>query len=293
LPEGQEQIFEIGGRDVVSYQEIMEEYARQRGLKRTMIPVPVLTPYLSSLWLGLTTPLYARVGRKLILSIKNPTVVRDDRASTAFDIRPAGLSESIRRAMSNEDNRFATTRWSDAISSAGSPRSWGGSKFGSRLVDTRSTQVDRVLPGAAFAPIRRIGGQTGWYYGDWLWRVRGFLDLLVGGVGMRRGRRNPEDLVVGDTLDFWRVEAYEPNRRLLLAAEMKLPGRAWLEFEVKPSADGSVIHQTAVFDPVGVLGLLYWYGIYPLHRRVFRGMLQEIGRRAARPEESPAITLAG
>jgi uncharacterized protein YbjT (DUF2867 family) len=293
LPEGQEQIFEIGGRDVVSYQEIMEEYARQRGLKRTMIPVPVLTPYLSSLWLGLTTPLYARVGRKLILSIKNPTVVRDDRASTAFDIRPAGLSESIRRAMSNEDNRFATTRWSDAISSAGSPRSWGGSKFGSRLVDTRSTQVDRVLPGAAFAPVRRIGGQTGWYYGDWLWRVRGFLDLLVGGVGMRRGRRNPEDLVVGDTLDFWRVEAYEPNRRLLLAAEMKLPGRAWLEFEVKPSADGSVIHQTAVFDPVGVLGLLYWYGIYPLHRRVFRGMLQEIGRRAARPEESPAITLAG
>ncbi|MBD3869488.1 MAG: SDR family oxidoreductase [Acidobacteria bacterium] len=291
LPAGQERIYEIGGRDTVSYQEIMEEYARQRGLKRTMIPVPVLTPYLSSLWLGLTTPLYARVGRKLILSIKNPTVVRDDRASTTFKIRPAGLAEAIRRAMSNEDNRFAATRWSDATSSTGEHRSWGGTKFGSRLVDTRSIEVDGVLPGAAFAPIRRIGGQTGWYYGDWLWRVRGFMDLLAGGAGMRRGRRNPEDLVVGDTLDFWRVEGYEPNRRLLLVAEMKLPGRAWLEFEVKPSGNGSVIHQTAVFDPVGLLGLLYWYGIYPLHRRVFRGMLKEISRRAAAPV--PAFPKAG
>lgn len=293
LPAGQEDIYEIGGKDTVSYQEIMEKYARQRGLKRTMIPVPVLTPYLSSLWLGLTTPLYARVGRKLILSIKNPTVVRDDRASSIFDVRPAGLEESIRRAMRNEDNRFAATRWSDATSSAGEQRSWGGVKFGSRLVDARSVQVDGVLPGAAFAPVRRIGGQAGWYYGNWLWRVRGFLDLLVGGVGMRRGRRNPEDLVVGDTLDFWRVEAYEPNRRLLLVAEMKLPGRAWLEFEVKPAANGSVIHQTAVFDPVGLSGLLYWYGIYPLHRRVFRGMLKEISRRAVTTETVPAMPLAG
>ena len=291
LPAGQEGIYEIGGQDAVSYQEIMEEYARQRGLKRIMIPVPVLTPYLSSLWLGLTTPLYARVGRKLILSIKNPTVVRDDRASSTFRFRPAGLTESIRRAMCNEDNDFAATRWSDAISSAGAPGSWGGAKFGTRLVDTRKVQVDQVLQGAAFAPIRRIGGKNGWYYGDWLWRMRGFLDLLAGGAGMRRGRRNPEDLVVGDTLDFWRVEQYEPNRRLLLAAEMKLPGRAWLEFEVKPSGNGSAIHQTAVFDPVGVLGLLYWYGIYPLHRRVFRGMLREIGRRAARPQESPAVPM--
>ncbi len=293
LPSGQEGIYEIGGQDAVSYQEIMEEYARQRGLKRMMIPVPVLTPYLSALWLGLTTPLYARIGRKLILSIRNPTVVRDNRAASAFPIRPAGLSESIRRAMCNEDSRFAATRWSDAISSTGKQRAWGGTRFGTRLVDTRSIQVDGVLQGAAFRPIRRIGGDNGWYYGDWLWRTRGFLDLLAGGAGMRRGRRNPEDLVVGDTLDFWRVEAYEPNRRLLLAAEMKLPGRAWLEFEVKPSGSGSVIHQTAVFDPVGLLGLLYWYGIYPLHRRVFRGMLREIAKRSVKPEPSPAIPMAG
>ena len=220
-------------------------------------------------------------------------MVRDDQASSTFNIQPAGLEEAIRRAMSNEDNRFATTRWSDATSSTGERRSWGGTKFGSRLVDTRSVEVDGVLPGAAFAPIRRIGGQTGWYYGDWLWRVRGFMDLLAGGAGMRRGRRNPEDLVVGDTLDFWRVEGYEPNRRLLLVAEMKLPGRAWLEFEVKPSGNGSVIHQTAVFDPVGLLGLLYWYGIYPLHRHVFRGMLKEISRRAAAPEPVPAFPKEG
>ncbi len=161
LPEGRDRTYEIGGADQVSYQEIMEEYARQRGLQRFMIPVPVLTPYLSSLWLGLTTPLYARVGRKLILSIRNPTVVRDVQASSDFPFRPAGLAESIRRAMHNEDRRYAATRWSDAVSSAGAGRSWGGIKFGTRLVDTRSVLAEGVPAGAAFAPIRRIGGTPG------------------------------------------------------------------------------------------------------------------------------------
>ncbi len=278
LPDGSSQVFEIGGQDQVSYGEIMQEYARQRGLRRYMLPVPVLTPYLSALWLGLTTPVYARVGRKLIASIKHPTVVRDDAAQHAFDIRPVGLREAIRRAMRNEDRRFAATRWSDAVSSGRAPQSWGGVKFGTRLVDARSSRVDEP-PEAAFAPIRRIGGKVGWYYADWLWRIRGFIDLLLGGVGLRRGRRDAEELVVGDALDFWRVDAYEPNRRLRLSAEMKVPGRAWLEFEVEAHpTGGSVIHQTAVFDPVGLLGLLYWYGIYPLHARVFGGMLRGITR---------------
>ncbi len=276
LPDGPSQVYEIGGQDQVSYGEIMAEYARQRGLRRTMIRVPVLTPYLSALWLGLTTPVYARVGRKLISSIKHPTVVRDDAAQRAFDIRPVGLREAIRQAARNEDRRFAATRWSDAISSGREPKSWGGVKFGTRLVDTRSSRVD-APPATAFVPIRRIGGKVGWYYADWSWRVRGFIDLLLGGVGLRRGRRDAEELLVGDALDFWRVEEYEPNRRLRLSAEMKVPGRAWLEFEVKGDATGgSVIHQTAVFDPVGLLGLLYWYGIYPLHARVFAGMLRGI-----------------
>ena len=132
----------------------------------------------------------------------------------------------------------------------------------------------------AFLPIARIGGHRGWYYGTWLWRIRGAIDLLMGGVGMRRGRRDPEAPAVGDALDFWRVEAYEPGRRLRLAAEMKLPGRAWLEFDVEPAADGAIVHQTAVFEPVGLSGLIYWYALLPVHTLIFGGMLREIARRA-------------
>jgi hypothetical protein len=253
----------------------MKEYARQRGLKRLIIPVPVLTPKLSSLWLGLVTPLYARVGRKLIDSVRHDTVVTDDRAIQAFDIRPRGIREAIARALINEDQEFAATRWLDALSSPGKLKSWGGVKFGTRLVDSRSLQVP-CTPEVAMQPIRRIGGKTGWYYGDWLWRLRGFVDLLFGGVGMRRGRRDPEWLMPGDTLDFWRVEAYEPNRLLRLFAEMKVPGRAWLQFEIEAHGAATTIRQTAIFDPVGMFGLLYWYALYPLHELIFRGMLRGI-----------------
>ena len=280
LPRGQDGIFEIGGADRVSYAGIMNEYARQRGLRRLMIPVPFLTPRLSSLWLGLTTPVYARVGRKLIESVENETTVHDSRALQVFPIRPMGLRQAIQRAILSEDQGYAATRWSDAISSAGLPPSWGGMRFGTRLVDSRAVHVP-VPPAAAFAAIQRIGGANGWFYGNWLWRLRGFIDLLFGGVGMRRGRRHPQELAVGDTVDFWRVEAYEPDRRLRLVAELKLPGRAWLEFEVEPHANGTTIRQTAVFDPVGLLGLLYWYAIYPLHARVFAGMLRGAAARAA------------
>ncbi len=282
VPLESSRVFEIGGAEVASYGEIMEEYARQRGLPRIMIPVPLLTPRLSSLWLGLVTPLYARVGRKLVTSLVHETVVRDDSAREAFDVKPAGLAEAIRRAREREDARMADTRWSDALSSAGETRSWGGVRFGSRLVDARSARV-RCSPEAAFRPIRRLGGDVGWYYADWLWRLRGFLDRLVGGVGVRRGRRRPEDLAPGDTVDFWRVEEIRPPHLLRLQAEMKLPGRAWLQFEVE-AADGdrggSRIVQTAMFDPVGLAGLLYWYALYPIHALVFRGMLRGIARRA-------------
>ena len=144
-------------------------------------------------------------------------------------------------------------------------------------MDSRTITV-AVPPEQAFAPIRRIGGRTGWYYGNWLWSLRGFLDLLIGGVGVRRSRRDPDNLRVGDPLDFWRVEVFEPNHRLRLQAEMKLPGRAWLEFEVSPCEHGSTIRQTAIFDPLGLAGLLYWYGIYPLHQFVFAGMLRNVAR---------------
>jgi uncharacterized protein YbjT (DUF2867 family) len=281
LQSGESRVFEIGGPDRVCYGEIMLEYARQRGLRRIMIPVPVLTPYLSSLWLGLVTPVYARIGRKLIEGLRNPTVVEDPSALDAFSIRPRGLREAIARAIAHEDQAFVATRWSDALSSSGLRARWGGVRFGSRIVDSR-TAIVRAPPEAAFAPIQRLGGQTGWYYGNGLWRLRGLLDLLVGGVGLRRGRRDPVDLRAGDVLDFWRVEAFESNHLLRLQAEMKLPGRAWLEFEVTPADQGSTIRQTAIFDPLGLFGLAYWYALYPLHRMVFAGMLKALGRAAER-----------
>jgi len=279
LKVGGNRTYEIGGPDTISYGGLMREYARQRGLRRWMISVPVLTPRLSSLWLGLVTPIYARVGRKLIDSIQHTTIVRDNSASEAFAIRPIGVSDAIALALRNEDHEFAETRWSDAVSSGGLLGNWGGTRFGNRLVDSRTIQVS-VDPKAAFSPIRRIGGMHGWYYGDLLWRIRGFLDLLVGGVGVRRGRRNPETAAPGDAIDFWRVESYEPDHLMRLAAEMKLPGRAWLEFEVTGTASGSTIRQTALFDPVGLLGLAYWYLLFPLHQLVFAGMLRGIARNA-------------
>ena len=268
-------VVEIGGADQVSYLDLMKEYAHQRGLKRWMIPVPVLSPRLSSLWLGLVTPVYARVGRELVDSLRNETIVRDRSADALFSVRPLGYREALKRALANEDREFAETRWSDAFSSVGATRQWGGAKFGRRIVDSRSVHVP-FPPAIAFRPIERLGGETGWYYGNWLWRIRGLLDLLFGGAGMRRGRRDPDRLLAGDTVDFWRIEEIQRDRLLRLAAEMRLPGRAWLQFEVKPDGAGSAVRQTAIFDPAGVLGQLYWYLLYPIHQFVFAGMLRGI-----------------
>lgn len=222
-------VFEIGGPERVSYAQLMQEYARQRGLRRWILPVPVLTPRLSSLWLGLLTPVYARTGRKLIDSLRNSTVVHDPRA--------------------------------------------GGDSRERRLL---------LSPAVAFRPVRRISGATGWCFGDWLWKLRGLLDLAAGGVGTRRGRGDPEMPRVGRPLDFWRVEAYEPERLLRVVAEMKLPGRARLQFEVEPEEGGSRLRQTALFDPHGLAGLLYWYTLYPIHRWVFSGMLRRVAEAAER-----------
>jgi uncharacterized protein YbjT (DUF2867 family) len=275
-------IYEIGGADQTTYGELMKEYARQRGLRRTMIPVPVLTPGLSSLWLGLVTPLYARIGRKLIESITEASVARDDRARHVFGIEPQSVAEAMESALRNEDREFAETRWSDALSSAGAaPASYGGVRVGGRLIDSRTRRVS-VPPERAFAPIRRIGGATGWYAYQALWRIRGFVDLLVGGVGVRRGRSDPEEFRVGDTVDWWRVESFAPDRSVRFFAEMKVPGRAWLEYEVTPEGDGSTIRQTAIFDPSGLAGLAYWYAAYPVHALVFQGMIAGISEAAER-----------
>ena len=278
-PETESVVYEIGGPDRVSYGDLMREYARLRGLRRVMMPVPMLTPRLSSLWLALVSPVYAQVGRELIEGVRNPTVVRDERALRDFRIRPRGIREVLARALVNEDLGFAATRWSDALSFRHVARGWGGVRFGSRRVDSRAAWV-ACAPERAFRPIARIGGDVGWYDGNRLWRLRGLLDLAAGGPGLRRGRRDADSLSPGDTLDFWRVEAVEPGRLLRLAAEMRLPGRAWLQFEVSPEGGGSVIRQTALFDPVGLGGLLYWYALWGIHRMVFAGMLRNIARAA-------------
>jgi uncharacterized protein YbjT (DUF2867 family) len=270
-------IFEIGGEDRVSYGEIIREYAMQRGLRRRLIRLPLLTPRISRLCVALITPVYGRVAAAMVESLRNETVVHTAAAFEAFPVRPRGLKDSIARALINEDRDFAQTRWSDALAPA-QPLGWRGIAFGRRLVSSRVVRVDR--PAAeAFAPIKRIGGRSGWYAGDWFWRARGLLDTLRGGVGLRRGRRDPTDLRVGDTIDFWRVERLEPNHVLRLAAEMKIPGRLWLQFEVDPDGPGGVqIRQTTVFDPAGYVGLTYWYLFCPVHHFVFSAMLRAIAR---------------
>jgi lipocalin/ligand-binding SRPBCC domain-containing protein len=258
LPEGREGVFEIGGPEVVSYGDMMREYARLRGLRRALIPVPVLTPRLSGLWLGLVTPAQARVGRALVEGLRNPTVVRSSAALETFAIQPRTLREAFVRAIDE-----------------------GGA--GQIKSDSRLAVVD-APPAQAFAPIRRIGGDTGWYFADALWRLRGWIDVGLGGIGMPRTRRDPHDCVVGDVIDGWRVEAYEPDRLLRLSAGLMLPGRGWLEFQVDPLDGGarSLIRQTATFDPKGIGGRLYWYGVVPLHAFVFRGLLRRIAQRAMR-----------
>ena len=259
LPCTESRVFEIGGADQVSYGGLMSEYARQRGLKRLILPVPFLTPRLSSLWLGLVTPLYVRVGRKLIDSIRHPTLVNDRSALTEFKVRPMGFREAIAAALRAEDQADE----------------WASSRF----VYSLEIAVD-ASPEQAFAPIRRIGGSTGWYYANWLWRLRGVVDIWMGGPGLNPGRRHPDQLEAGDIVDCWQVEACDANHRLLLAARMKLPGRAWLEFRVDGKGSHSVIRQTAVFDPRGLLGRAYWYVSYPVHRILFAGMLNKIGQLA-------------
>jgi uncharacterized protein YbjT (DUF2867 family) len=279
-PAGDSRVYEIGGADVVSYGGLMQEYARQRGLHRTFVSVPVLSPRLSSLWLALVTPLYAQVGRKLVDGVRNETVVTDHRALDDFPVRPRGVAESIDRALRFEDRAFAETRWSDA--QPPDSRLPGGRELvehGPRVVDSRAVRVP-VSQAEAFAPISRIGGETGWYAAERLWELRGLLDQLVGGVGLRRGRRDPALLAPGDTLDFWRVEAFEPDRLLRLRAEMRVPGRAWLQFEVEPAQGGSRIRQTAIFDPSGLAGRAYWYGLLVPHTLIFRRMLRAIAREA-------------
>jgi uncharacterized protein YbjT (DUF2867 family) len=271
---------EIGGSDVTSYVGIMREFARQSKLRRWFLRVPFLSLSLSSRWLTLITPVYASIGRCLIESVRNPSVVRSSTARELFAVRPMGITRAIERALANEHRAAVESRWCDARAHRGQ-RS-GASEPGRALLTNEQTIRVALTPDQAFSPICRIGGKTGWYYGNVLWRIRGLIDLLSGGVGMRRGRADPETPHPGSTLDFWRVELYEPGRLLRLFAEMRAPGRAWLEFRAEPDGPSTVLRQTAQFEPRGLVGLLYWYLLWPVHELMFRGMLRRLAAAAIR-----------
>jgi uncharacterized protein YbjT (DUF2867 family) len=273
---------DIGGRDVMSYREILQVMAKALGLrKRLIIPVPVLTPRLSSLWIHLVTPLSHRIARPLAEGLRNRVVCRDDAAVQAMPQELLSVSEAIDAALGGIQNHDVETVWSDAGKIAGDP-DWAGGKV---FVDEKSIKVNASTE-SVFNAVCRIGGGQGYYAADWLWRLRGFMDRMVGGPGLRRGRRNPELVAYGEALDFWRVTNIERNKHLELRAEMKLPGEATLEFEISPLPDeqhNCRLIQRARFKPRGLFGIAYWYAVLPFHNVVFKGMLEGIRKSSETP----------
>jgi uncharacterized protein YbjT (DUF2867 family) len=283
VPEAANAVVEIGGADVLTYREMMLGYARKRGLRRYLLPVPVLTPRLSSHWVRWMTPVPASIALPLVEGLRNEVIVRDDSARRLFPgIHPLSYAEALDRALERLERGEVETAWSDSLSS--SPRDVPDVKLTvveGMIIERRAIQVD-LPPEPLFRAFTGLGGERGWLYMDWAWEIRGVLDQLVGGPGFRRGRRDPDHLRPGDALDFWRVEAVEPGRLLRLRAEMKVPGRAWLEFEALPGDGGTTLSQTAFFAPRGLAGHLYWYLLYPVHAAIFRNLVRRVADRGRR-----------
>lgn len=275
-------VYEIGGPDVVTYEQMMQTYAEVAGLpKRLIIPVPVLSPGLSSLWIGLVTPLPVNIARPLVDSLEHEVVVHDPTARERFDVDLIGFRESVELAVDVADGLRAPTRWSDAeASSPARPMASDPAWSGGTLYEDRRTITTDASPEDTYWAFSRVGGEVGYYGFTWAWWLRGLIDTIVGGVGLRRGRRHPTDIRPGDAIDFWRVANVEPGRRLELAAEMKLPGSAWLVWTVEPDGERSTLTQEAFFEPKGLLGRLYWWALWPLHGPIFGRMLRRIAAAA-------------
>ena len=271
------QNFDIGGPDVLSYKNMLLEFGKARNLKRKIMVVPVMTPKLSSYWLYFVTSTSYQLATSLVNSMKVEVVCRDNQINEILDVEPLSYREALKRAFSKIENNEILSSWKDSYSSSGI--SFNISEFINVpsfgcFKDQRAIEMkDRELS------IRRIwslGGSVGWYYGNWLWQIRGIMDKFAGGVGLRRGRTNPNTINVGDSIDFWRVlYADKEEGRLLLFAEMKLPGEAWLEFKIV----NNQLIQTATFRPLGVAGRLYWYAVFPFHGFIFNGMLKRLAGR--------------
>ena len=275
------EIIDIGGADVLTYGEMMLGYAEERGLKRHLIAVPVLTPHLSSYWVHWMTPIPAQIARPLIEGLRNEVVVRSDSVRRIFpDIHPIGFQQAVHLAINKLERGKVETIWSDAlISSSGDVPPVYLTQEQGLIIERREIEVNAPIE-AVYHVYSSLGGERGWLALNVAWHLRGTIDRLLGGVGMRRGRRDPDDIRVGDAVDFWRVEAIEPYHLLRLRAEMKVPGCAWLQFESKPLINGyTKLVQTAFFEPKGLMGLLYWYLLYPIHAWIFNAMVHEIARQ--------------
>ena len=274
-------VVEIGGPEVLTYKDLMLTYADVRGLKRTMVPVPVLSPRLSSYWVNLVTPIPGAIATPLVEGLTSEVIVDHPEAAAEYSVEPLRYREAVELALNRAKQGGVETLWSESYyepAKVGEPE---------QLTDAEGLLFDKRVrrfkagPESLFRAVVRIGGEEGWYTFNWLWQLRAIIDRVLGGVGMRRGRRDSEELVAGDVLDFWRVESVETNKHLQLYAEMKLPGEGWLRYDLRPCKDGSTeIKQVAYYEPHGLLGYLYWWAVYPFHLVIFPRMLQKIGERA-------------
>lgn len=284
LPQSASRIYEIGGASVLSYRELLALYTRIRGIHLRTIPLPIRMPRLVKTIFRMIAPEFSRVGEHLIDGISHASVVTDPAALSDFSINPLNAETALYQALNRDDQQFNIAHWSDALRYAQKSHLWG-SHVGLRMIDARKVKISSP-PKQVFRPITRIGGENGWYAWNSLWALRGWIDQVFGGPGLRRIR--PENLYEGALIDFWHIEHYEPEKQLRLLADMRLPGRAWLDFEVVPDGpDASILYMTAVFDPFGFWGRLYWAVLYPIHHLVFVGLLKGIQKELKQEKHEP------
>lgn len=281
-PQAFHQTFDIGGTEILTYKQMLMGFAKVRGLKRLIITIPVLTPKLSSLWLLLVTATTFSLARSLVSSMKNEVVCKDKRILNIVPIHLFSYTEALQMAFDKISQKNVISSWKDSISLSTMKKNFldyvSVPEHGV-FTDKRSVSFERKKE-EVIENIWLIGGSRGWYFGNWMWNIRGWMDKMAGGVGLRRGRRSDTDLKAGDALDFWRVlVADKPNGRLLLYAEMKLPGEAWLEFKVKKDGTKNILQQTATYRPLGLWGRLYWYSVLPFHGLIFPKMAKNIVER--------------
>jgi uncharacterized protein YbjT (DUF2867 family) len=270
-------IYNVGATPL-TFKGMMQEFARVRGLTRLIVPVPVLAPRLAALWVGLVTPIPNRLAVPLVEGVVHPVVADTSRAEQDFpEVKPLPYRQAVARALQQTTENAVLTRWSGAL---GSAPAFELSQTEGMIRETRSCRTSADLE-TTFAAFSSLGGDRGWLFWSWAWSLRGLLDRLVGGPGLRRGRRHPTELEPGDAIDFWRVERVEKPKLLRLRAEMKVPGRAWLQWEAVPDGTGTRLVQTALFEPIGLAGYLYWNLLYPVHKIIFSGLVRKIAALAA------------